>query len=94
MLEFTNVFYFLFLDPRKSLTDVEAFFEKQHKSPVITDAISLYDALERSGSSARNREEQPQGSLQLDNDWSTDSSTQVERQSRRTHGTSGGLAVA
>ena len=30
------------------------FFEKQHKSPVITDAKSLYDALERSESSTRN----------------------------------------
>ena len=45
MLEFTKVFYALFLDPWKSLSDVESFFEKQHKSPVITDAKSLYDAL-------------------------------------------------
>ena len=30
------------------------FFEKQHKSPSITDAKSLYDALERSESSTRN----------------------------------------
>ena len=54
MLEFTKVFYALFLDPWKSLSDVESFFEKQHKSPVITDAKSLYDALERSESSTRN----------------------------------------
>ena len=54
MLEFTKVFYALFLDPWKTLSDVESFFEKQHKSPVITDAKSLYDALERSESSTRN----------------------------------------
>ena len=54
MLEFTKVFYALFLDPWKSLSDVESIFEKQHKSPVITDARSLYDALERSESSTRN----------------------------------------
>ena len=30
------------------------FFEKQHKSPVITDAKSVYVALERSESSKRN----------------------------------------
>ena len=54
MLEFTKVFYALFLDPWKSLSDVESIFEKQHKSPVITDAKSLYDALERSESSTRN----------------------------------------
>ena len=30
------------------------FFEKQHKSPVITDAKSVYDALEVSESSTRN----------------------------------------
>ena len=30
------------------------FLEEQHKSPVITDAKSLYDALEISESSARN----------------------------------------
>ena len=29
-------------------------FAKQHKSPVITDAKSLYDALQRSESSTRN----------------------------------------
>ena len=52
-LEFTKVFYSLFLDPWKSLSDVESIFEKQHKSPVITDAKSLYDALERSESSTR-----------------------------------------
>ena len=40
MLEFTQVFYALFLDPWKSLTDVESILEKQHKSPVITDAKS------------------------------------------------------
>ena len=55
MLEFTNLFYTLFLDPwEKGLSDVESIFEKQHKSPVITDAKSLYDALERSESSTRN----------------------------------------
>ena len=55
MLEFTKVFFHaLFLDPWKSLSDVESIFEKQHKSPVITDAKSLYDALERSESSTRN----------------------------------------
>ena len=48
MLEFTKVFYALFLDPWKSLGDVESSFAKQHKSHVITDATSLYDALERS----------------------------------------------
>ena len=41
VLEFTKVFYFLFLDPWKSLTDVEAIFEKEHKSPVISDAIEF-----------------------------------------------------
>ena len=54
MLESTKVCYTLFLDPWKSLSDVESTFEKQHKSPVITDAKSLYDALERSESSTRN----------------------------------------
>ena len=54
MLEFTKVFYALFLDPWKTPSDVESFFEKQHKSPVITDAKSLSDALERSESSTRN----------------------------------------
>ena len=54
MLEFTRVFYDLFLDPWKSLSDVESIFEKQHKSLVITDAKILYDALERSVSSTRN----------------------------------------
>ena len=54
MLEFTNMFYALLLDPWKSLSDVESIFEKEHKSPVITDAKSLYDALERSESSTRN----------------------------------------
>ena len=48
------MFYALFLDPWKSLSDVESIFEKQHKSPVITDAKSFYDALERSESSTRN----------------------------------------
>ena len=57
MLEFTKVFYALFLDPWKSLSDVESIFDKQHKSPVITDAKSLYDALERSESSTRNMNE-------------------------------------
>ena len=52
MLELTEVFYALFLDPWKSLSDV--IFEKQQKSPVITDAKSLYDALESSESSTRN----------------------------------------
>ena len=33
---------------------MESNFEKQHTSPVITDAKSLYDALERSESSTRN----------------------------------------
>ena len=50
MLEFTKVFYALFLDPWKSLSDVDSIIEKQHKSPVITDAKNLYDALERSES--------------------------------------------
>ena len=54
MLELTKVFFALFLDPWKSLSDVESIFEKQHKSPVITDAKSLYDALEKSESSTRN----------------------------------------
>ena len=54
MLDFTELFYALFLDPWKSLSNVESIFEKQHKSPVITDAKSLYDALERSESSTRN----------------------------------------
>ena len=36
---------------------MEIIFEKQHKSPVITDAKSLYDALERSESSTRNQAE-------------------------------------
>ena len=44
----------LFLDPWKSLSDVECIFEKEHESPVITDAKSLYDAKERSESSTRN----------------------------------------
>ena len=35
MLEFTKVFHALFLDLWKSLSDVESFFETQHKSPVI-----------------------------------------------------------
>ena len=48
MLEFTKVFYALFLDPWKSLSDVES------RVPVTTDAKSLYDALERSESSTRN----------------------------------------
>ena len=46
--------YALFLDQWKSLKDVESMFEKQHKGPVITDAKSLYDALERCESSTRN----------------------------------------
>ena len=54
MLEFTKVFYALVLSPWKSRSDVESTVEKQHKSPVITDAKSLYDALERSESSTRN----------------------------------------
>ena len=54
MLEFSKVFYAIFLDPWQSLSVVESIFEKQHKSPVITDARSLYDALERSESSTRN----------------------------------------
>ena len=54
MLEFTKVFCALFLDPWKSLSDVESFFEKQYRSPVITDAQSLFDALERGDSSTRN----------------------------------------
>ena len=54
MWEITKVFYVLFLDLWKSLSDVESIFEKQHKSPVITPLQSLYDALERSESSTRN----------------------------------------
>ena len=54
MLEFPKAFYALFLDPWKSLSDVTSIFEKQHKSPVITAAKSLYDPLERSESSTRN----------------------------------------
>ena len=54
MLEFTKVFRALFLDPWKSLSDVESIFEKQRKSPVITDAKSCYDALFESESSTRN----------------------------------------
>ena len=38
LMEFTEVFYSLFLDPWQSLSDVESIVEKQHKSPVITDA--------------------------------------------------------
>ena len=53
-LEFTKVFHALFLDPWKSLSDVESTFEKQHKSPVFTSAKSLYVALERSESYTRN----------------------------------------
>ena len=45
MLEFTKVFHALFLDPWKSLSDVESIFEKQQKSPAIADAKSLYDAV-------------------------------------------------
>ena len=37
-----------------TLGDVESILEKQHKSPVIIDDKSLYDALERSESSTRN----------------------------------------
>ena len=54
MLEFTSVIYALFLDPWKSLSDGASIFEKQHKSPLITDAKSLYDALGRSESSTQN----------------------------------------
>ena len=54
MMLVTKVFYALFLDLWKSLSDVESNFEKQHKGPVITNAKSLYDALERSESSTRN----------------------------------------
>ena len=36
------------------MSDVESIMKKQHKSPLITDAKSLYDALERSESSTRN----------------------------------------
>ena len=54
MLEFTKAFYALFLNPGQSLSDVESIFEKHHKSPVITDATSLYDALEKSESTTRN----------------------------------------
>ena len=32
MLEFTKVFFSLFLDPWQSLSDVESILEKQHKS--------------------------------------------------------------
>ena len=59
MLEVTKVFQSLFLDPWQSLSDVESIFEKQHKSHVITDAKSLYDALERSESSTLAEDEQP-----------------------------------
>ena len=48
------MFYSLFLGPWKSLSDVESIIENQRKSPVNTDAKSLYDALERSESSNRN----------------------------------------
>ena len=51
MLECTKVLYALFLDPWKSLSDVESFFEKQHKSPAITDSMSMYDALESNSES-------------------------------------------
>ena len=54
MLEFTEVFCSLVLDPWTSLSDVESIFEQQHKSPVNTDAKRLYDALERRESSTRN----------------------------------------
>ena len=54
MLEFAKVRFSLFLDPWKSLSDVESIFEKQHKSPVINDAKSVYDALEKTESSTRN----------------------------------------
>ena len=39
------------------MSDVESTFENQQKSPVITDAKSLYDALERRESSTRNSAE-------------------------------------
>ena len=71
MLEFTKVFYVLFLDPWKSLSNEESFFERQHKSPVITDAKRLYYALERSESSTWTWK-----SLQSDNGWNMDSSIQ------------------
>ena len=54
MLELTGVFCSLFLDPWKSLSVVESKFEKQHTSPMITDAESLCGAVERSESSTRN----------------------------------------
>ena len=46
------------------MNDVESTFEKQQKSPVITDAKSLYD--DQHG--IRLREEQPWKSLQPHND--------------------------
>ena len=48
MLELAKLCYSLLLDTWKSMSDVEPTLEKQQKSPVITDAKSLYDALERS----------------------------------------------
>ena len=54
MLDFVKVFFLFSLVSWTRLSDVEFIFEKQHKSPVITSAKSLYDALERSGSSTRN----------------------------------------
>ena len=77
MLEFTKVFYTQFLDPWKSLSDVESIFLRNNtKSPVITDAKSLYDALERSESSTRNLAERRTAKefTAIDKGWNMDSS--------------------
>ena len=56
-LTFENLsrcFTLCFWTVEKRVSDVESIMKKQHKSPLITDAKSLYDALERSESSTRN----------------------------------------
>ena len=101
MLELTEVFYALFLDPWKSLSDVESIFEKQQKSPVITDAKSLTDVLERSESSTQNLAERRTAieviaiRQRFEHGFICTRWADSDRQmSRRTHETSGGLEVA
>ena len=99
MLEITKVFYALFLDPWKSLSDVESIFVKQHKSPVITDAKSLSDALERSESSTRNLTERRTAieftaiRQRLVHGFIYTGWVNSDRNGRRTHETSGSLEV-
>ena len=66
MLELTKVFYSLFLDPRKSLSDVEGV------CTVLWREVNHQTGFWFS-------EEQPQRSLQSDTGWNTDSCTQVGR---------------